>query len=276
MRLLDKMKQTKIFNKKNIFQKYLDIFLTKCSLASKENKEYKANLWAVFLFDISVFVVFMFFFSIYGKLIGNILDWNQYDYFIYFMSLLAIGKSLSFFILRFFARDLITGELNIYLTKPISSYFMLSLKRINGATVLTTPIVYFILLIGIIYGNYSNYFLSFILYIFGLIYYLVFYNFIKSTAFFVKNNDFLIETFNIKLNFSIEEYTPKLFEKSLFRFIAFLLPSAIYGFCLMELLKGRATDFLIYIPYIMISFFIMFFGIILLWHYGLKKYEAFG
>jgi len=92
----------------------------------------------------------------------------------------------------------------------------------------------------------------------------------------MKSNEFLINLFNKQLNFTIEEYTPRLFLETKFKWIAFLLPGSIYGFFTIESLKNNYEILLYFLPYLLLSFSIMTIGIYLLWHYGLKKYEAYG
>jgi hypothetical protein len=91
-----------------------------------------------------------------------------------------------------------------------------------------------------------------------------------------KENGFLIDLLNRKINYAIEEYSPKLFLTSPFELIAFLMPASTYGFFTLEALKGRFELLVIFMPYLIISFLVMLSILILTWSYGLKKYEAYG
>lgn len=270
------MNETNKFRKRNFFEKYSEVFFTKCKLALKENKEYKAQFWSVVLFDLILVCVILIFYTIYGNLINSILNWNLIDFFLLFCFQLLAGKFFWMHNLRFFSQRLLQGELNLYLVRPINSFFISSIKFISGSNILT-GIVLFVITIGTIFTNsYENILLSILIWFLGSIYYLIFVDFLYSFGFFIKESNFLVDLFNYELNFAIESYTPKMFENSLFKYIAFLLPSAIYGFFAVEALKGRFDLLMYFLPYILISFFIMLFGVILMWHYGLKKYEAFG
>ena len=264
------------FRKRNIFQKYSEVFLTKCLIAMKENKEYKAQFWSVLLFDIILVFVILLFFEFYGKLVFEILNWSLLDFFILFCFQLLAGKFYWMHNLRFLSQRILQGELNLYLVRPINTFFLTSIKFISGSNIITGVILLIITIFSVFIGNYQNMIYSFIILILGSIYFLIFIDFLYSFAFFIKDSKFLVEIFNHELNMNIQHYTPKLFERTSFKWIAFLLPSAIYGFFAVEALKNEFTLLLFFLPYIIISFFIMFFGIIVMWHYGLKKYEAFG
>lgn len=270
------MKTDKVFRNRNTIQKYFEVFITKSLISLKENKEYKTQLWSVILFDIMIFLVMIFFYSVFGELVFEFLNWSTYDFLIFFCLNMLAAKVIWMHFLKVFASRLLNGELNLYLVRPINSYFMANSMTINGANIVT-GLAYLLLTILLIYfGNYSYYLLAFLIFILGCIYYLIFHNFIASLAFFMKSSEFLVNLVNRRLNFAIEEYTPKLFYKTPFQWIAFSMPSAFYAFFVMEALNGRFDLLIEFSIYLLGVFIVLFIGLIFEWHYGLKRYEAYG
>lgn len=246
----------------------------KCKLSLKENIEYKVNLYSVLLFDFLTLFVYFIFFSIYSKLIDDIILLSKFDFVLYYCLLLLGGKFVRFFFLRNFKYTLISGNLNIYLTKPVNSFFLSSIIRISGANTFTAPILLGITIILILLADYTNYIISFVILFFGFIYYSVFFNFFQSFAFFLKDNDklfFMIQ----EVNFFSEKYLPRMFENMRFGEIFYLFPSSIFGYFVLMALKGNLI-FFDFISIILITFLIFVFGTYLFWYFGLKKYEAFG
>ncbi len=270
------MNETSIYRNRNIFQKYLEVFFTKCRISLKEIIEYKTQFWSVLFFDVIIFFVMILFLNIYGTLVFEFLNWGTYDFFIFFCLLILAAKFIWMHFLRFFSTRLIQGELNLYLVRPVSSYFMMNCSTINGANIVTGFGFFMLTLILVYFGDYTNYFFSIIIFLFGICYYIIFHNFFASFSFFMKKGEFLVDLFNRRINFAIEEFTPKLFYKTPFQWVAFLMPSAIYGFFTLEALKGNFEIFSEFSLILLISFVIMFVGLLLQWHYGLKRYEAYG
>ena len=270
------MNETNKFRKRNFFQKYSEVFFTKCKIALKENKEYKAQFWSVVLFDLILVFVILLFFEFYGKLVFEILNWSIFDFFLLFCFQLLAGKFYWMHNLRFLSQRILQGELNLYLIRPVNTFFLTSIKFISGSNIITGVILLIVTIFAIFIGNYQNIILAVIILVLGSIYFVIFIDFLYSFAFFIKESMFLVQIFNHQLNMNIQHFTPKLFEMSIFKWVAFLLPSAIYGFFAVQALKNEFTLLLFFLPYLLISFFIMLFGVILMWHYGLKKYEAFG
>lgn len=188
----------------------------------------------------------------------------------------CIGKGVRFFFLEGLSRKLLNGIMNIYLSKPVNPYFFSAIQKFRGANALTYPLLLLIILIMIFSLDYTNYFLGLIMMIFGVAYYMIFFNFFSSISFFIKEDGMITQTFSRDINFFIEDYTPKLFYKMKFYEIIYLFPSSFFGYLTIIVFKGNLLDFNLFLPIVLISFIIMGIGNYLLWHYGLKKYEVYG
>jgi ABC-type uncharacterized transport system permease subunit len=260
------------FVQRSSFRKHLDVLVAKIKIALKENKEYKANLWGVILSDFFVFGSYVVFFFIYNVIVGDILDWDNLDFLVYLMLLFLAGKIMWSFSLIHFGIFLLNGGLNNYLVRPVNSYFMSSLNHLMGATFPTALMMLAGLVVFLSFGSYGDYVLSFFLFFFGVLFYILFVNFFYSVAFFMKRGEFIGNLFNRNVLFVVEDFTPKMFGSVFF----YLLPPAVYGYFVIESLKGNFEIFLFYFYFIMGLVFLLVLGTFLLWHYGLKRYEGFG
>lgn len=265
-----------IFRKRNSILKHVEIFFIKCIISLKENKEYKTQLWFVILFDTILFFMMMIFYIVYGNLVFEFLEWSSYDFMVFFLIQLLTAKVLWLHFLRYFSTRLVRGDLNQVLVKPVNSYFFTNTLQINGANIVTGIVLFFIIVFFLIFGHYNNILLASLIWLIGTIFYIVYYNFFASLAFFMKSSDYILDMANSKLNFVVEEYTPKLFLNSGFRWIAFLLPGSFYGFFTIEALKGRFDLLFKFLPFILLFWTVLTLFLVIAWKIGLKRYEAYG
>ena len=241
--------------------------------AFKQLKEYSVNFWSVFVFDIVLFFVYLLFYSVILGISSEFLPWNFLDFILFYFSISLITKLTYFFRIKYFSSKLINGDLNVWRTKPINTFIAISMQNKDSA--IYTTFLYIFPLGYIFYiGDNSNYFLAFLLLFFSLIYYIFFIAFFQSLAFFIKRNEVFVKTSN-QLHYLNEQFTPKVFEKSLLVFLYFL-PSALFGYFFIEFLNERFEEFFKYNLGIGLSFLFFIFGTYILWKVGLKKYEAFG
>lgn len=103
-----------------------------------------------------------------------------------------------------------------------------------------------------------------------------FVNFLESLAFFLKRNESIVRLFNNEINYLNESFPPKVFEGSVLEKFFFILPSCVYGFFVVEVLRGNLFYVQKWFLPIIISFVVLSLGVYLLWYFGLKKYEAYG
>lgn len=264
-------------NKVKLFgwKRHLDYFLTKIYLSKQKMKEYKIDFYSMLFFDIILLITHMISYFVLGGLIFSILKWNLGDFFLLFCFGLLAWKILWIHTLRHFSSRLLKGDLNIYLIRPMNVYFSTTTEYVNFQN-LISGLGLFLMAISyiLISETYTNYLLGFGVFIFGTLYLIVFNNFLYSFAFFLKKNEFILDIF-MTTDSIVDKYTPKTFESFPVKIIFYLFPMSI-GYFMVETLNGRIIEFYYYLHYLLISFFVMVLGIILMWHYGLKKYEAFG
>ncbi len=264
------------FRKRNTIHKYSEIFFIKIYLSIKAIKEYKTNTALDFFTTITLSASFLIFYFIYQKELVPFLNWEYYDFIIYFFLLLYASLILRFFILTNFKYTLTSGKLNEYIVKPISPLYFTLINGHRPTIILSATIYTIILTILITYGKYSNYLISFTIFLFGYISHTIIMNMILSLAFFIKESGIIYDIYYRNTFFTVEQFTPKLFEQSFLRFFAFLIPAAYYGYFVIESLKGRFNELIYYFPFMLIITIICSITLFTLWHYGLRKYEAFG
>jgi ABC-type uncharacterized transport system permease subunit len=110
----------------------------------------------------------------------------------------------------------------------------------------------------------------------GTISYMIFTNLFMSFSFYFKKIKILYILFFKKIIYLNEKFTPKSFESSPFRNFFYLLPSAFYSYFVIEVLNGRFSVLLYYLPYFLLLNLILFLIFIFVWKQGLKRYEAYG
>jgi len=257
--------------------KVLEFIKMRIILGLKENKEYKANLFSIFLTDIMYLITSIFFYLILQDLIGDeILNWSAFDFMLYGFLVYLSFKFIRMLSFSSLPRFLILGKLNVILTKPITPFLFLSTQGFRGFRFVSISYLFLIILSLIFYNNYSNIFLGILVYFYGLFYLIVLYNFLYSLSFVTKSISWIFNIYT-PITMMTRNYTPKLFTNFSWNLFFNLQPIAICGYYTIEVLKGNFLFFSNnYFLYSLIILFILIFFIYLLWKIGLKKYEAFG
>lgn len=261
---------------KNNLKKYIDIYKEQILIRVKVFLEYKINFWMMNFFDIISLSTYILFYSTLMTLIGDLIQFTITEFILFWFLHLLAWKMLWIHNLREFNYRLLKGEINDHLVRPVNTYFLSSIKLFSGNNFISLfyviPIV-----IGLIF--YNNYELKYIilglgLLIFSWFYFIISFNFIESTAFFIKQNSFIRNPFH-NIDSTLFKYTPKTFENSSFKDIVYLFPVSVQTFLVIYTLKGNTDLLFHYFPYIFLSFVILVFGTIKIWELGLKKYEGF-
>ncbi len=104
---------------------------------------YNLNFWGAFFVDITVFLIQITVFSAIFLQVNNINGWNQYQL-IFFVGTFTIIDSLYmctyFFGVIGIPDKIRTGKLDIYITKPINTLFLVSFENMDfGSILLTIP-----------------------------------------------------------------------------------------------------------------------------------------
>ncbi len=260
--------------KTNIFSVYKIQFI----LALKQLKEYKIDFFMGFLVNVSLTITYLFFYYFFNDLSNGILDWNFYDFILFFFMGFFSSLFLRFFWVRMLVFILKRGKLNTILSKPVNPFFFLVLHEIRGSFIPFTFIL-FIITLSLIFisQDYSNFLFAFLIVLIGFLIQVLFLNVIFSMAFFTKGLvNYLFEIYYRNLNSTVETYTPKFFENTKIVELVYLFPVAFIDYFFIEILKGRTTEVFVYLPNFLFFGLICFIILLIEWHYGLKKYEAFG
>lgn len=245
--------------------------------AWKQNKEYPANIISGTFAEIVATLTYLLFYVILQDLGSEILNWNYYDFVVLYLMASFSSLLLRFFWLRSLRKNLISGDLNILLTKPFNPKSYIFLKSLTGSVIFYTGVYGLATLIFVsINGTYSNHHIALLSFILGFIVQVLFLNVLFSTVFFIKENSFLFNIYYRNIHLVVEMYTPKFFEKSFLFNIVYLFPATFINYFFVEALKGRTESFFIFLPYFIAFGTICLVTLKIQWHYGLKKYEAFG
>lgn len=262
------------FVKQSSFKKHLNLILIKFKLAFKTDLEYKINIWMM-LFETTVLIlIYSLFYSTYNSFTKEIIPWTQTDFILLLFLLITAGQIMWSFSITKFQNYLLNGQLNKSLIRPINPYIDTINMNTRGATMIIFPILASITLIIILTNNYSNHILALINFIIGTIFYIIFFSCIYSLTFFLKTGNTIAETIR-RVGYTSDEFTPKIFETTIFRNFFYLLPSSIAGYFTIEILNNRIELISKFQPIIFLIIIIFIIILYLLWHFGLKKYEGY-
>ena len=199
------------FENRSGLKKYLDIYKERIIISLKESNEYKINFYLMNLFDIFHLITHLLLFYILISQFTEIFDWNLTDFAIYWFLNLISWKVLWLHNLRNFNLTLLKGDLNKDILRPVNTYFLSSIENIFGQNLISLIYVIPIIVFLILKNGYSFTFLNIIYIIFSWFYFMIMFNVINSTAFFMKKNMFIKEIF-FRTESTINRFTPKTFE----------------------------------------------------------------
>ncbi len=255
------------------WRRYVDFFVERMIISKKTNKEYKADFWSMMTFDIVHLLTMMIFYGAVAQLTSSFLGWNRVDFFLFFCINLLMWKNLWLHNLRNFSSRLLRGALNYALMRPLNPYFSMSTRYINWQNFISSIGLLAIVAYVVLINDYSDYFFAFLIFIFGSLYFMAFYNFMSSFEFFFKK----FELFEIlmKVNSSVRQFTPKAFDTLSFKYVFYMVPTGVCTFSVIYILNGHLDEVLVYIPYALGLFLFFILGIVVNWHYGIKNYEGY-
>jgi ABC-type uncharacterized transport system permease subunit len=269
MRRLDKM-EVKPFSKR-----YLDFFLVNLSLMKQHLKEYKVNFYSA----ISVLVFYTsftyFFLFVISNSFGDVIGWSYFDFILYSIYTRIIHQTSGIFTWgKNISHSLLHGEFNQHLVRPLNimpKYFFSNLTSVGFTYFISSLIELSIILI---YFNHSiSFYVIFVLFILSLIEFL-FFEVVESFGFYGKKLDHEIKKF-LRPFYNILHRFPFNYFKAFSLKNIFLLFSSVL---VVLLLFPHEFSFSIIFLWSFILLYLLTLVCILLfnWHYGLKKYEAFG
>lgn len=271
----------KKYENKSNFSHFYQILKISFIITIKKITEYKFNFYNGILTQI-IHTIFP---LIFGKVIinhfGNIINWNFYDYiiFYYFQNLIIVIVGM-FSWDKKINQNIKSGNLNKYLYRPKNQFFNFYTNLNSNVIIYLTFNIIFILPIIIYYTNFNflAIIISYIISIIIIITYLSIIYFIESLNFYLLNISFYIRKPLKELENTFRTYPGNFFQNnSIIKILSLIVPIYLIGIIIVPLYKE--IIFLKIIKSILICILItIIFGILthINWKYGLKKYEAFG
>ena len=265
---------------------YLDFWYESFKISFKQVVEFKSNFYTAVLINITYFLVLIFFSSIFAEVIGDVLGWG-FGEFVLFGYLLNVMFDISGFFWygtgAKLTNQIKTGNINSYLTKS-GNQLLLFLFRSRYNTivfVLFDIILYIPYLIYLSDFIFINVLIGIFILIILIIFSVLFIHFLISFSWlFVELGGFLSDKVFFDLaQDNLRNYPFQIFSKNETLFsILKALPMFYVSILLVPIIAFGDYSGLndINVLFIFILFFVLLFGIIFNWRYGLKNYEAYG
>jgi len=263
------------------FRRNLDYIKENFILVWKVLIEFKSNLYSsLFLQFFYYFNKYLFFYVLFSS-VGDIIGWELIDYLILILIIDLLYSFIEFFNSNGnFSDYLLSGDLNLVTSKPQGIFFKFFFGNLRSSAILFLITSFIALIILFFQINFSlgNLILSIFIFILLVLLHLSISFFISSLAFLSKNLDSQFSNIYWTISNEVSNYPSQFFKNLKFRFIFYIFSGFFVSSLLIPLLRGY--DFFINPFYqlgIILSL-IVFFSLItfLNWHFGLKKYEAFG
>ena len=241
-------------------------------------KEYKTNSIIQILTQIIYFYTYFLFFDILSSVIPQSI-YSKMELLLYliiidmcvtFSGIFDWGKSLK--------NTLVTGHLNLYLTKPKNIFYLYQLSNMNSNALTQHITAWCIILIlhlnTTLLLKVDILFICLILLV--LLYYITIRLFCSSIAFFnYELSEMLYSQFLKSGSSTFKTYPAQFFEHMPFKRILFIFPLYFMGMIAFEYFFFNQFEIkLLILLLILISIFSL--ATLLFWKTGLKKYEAFG
>ena len=256
-------------------RRYISLWISFLSNSITREMEYKANFISGIMVDILYYGVHLFFFEIIYSNVSSLGDFSREDVIIFLIvTFIADSVYMFFFSGENINQLLVSGDLDFYLLRPVSSQFIVSLRYVRPYALIT--FVFLVIMLAIQCSNYSgeidlhNIVLFIISFISGILIWYSFEFIISCGCFWFKNFRMVGWLTNEVLKFSRR---PDSIYSGFVRF-------TLFSFIPMALIASVPTRFLIYdfnykflIIQIIVS--ILFFCLTrFIWMKGLRLYES--
>lgn len=248
---------------------------TKFKISLKIALEYKTNMYAGLIVTTLFTILTTFVLFVINNNFNILTEWTRNEYLVYVTFLQGIG--IFFGTLAFnntLSRKLLSGHINNYLTKPLNIFKQYLMDTLLIETIFIGII--YIILIPIIAPKNLNLLIGLTIAILGGILEVIIMKMMDSFAFFMKSNRplfKLVESGEV----TFRQYPASMFKNNV-KYITYLFPITFFASIPTQITFGKLTgNQIINITIILISL-ITITSIITYtnWHYGLKRYEAFG
>lgn len=264
------------------FRHYWEYFKTNMIIANKRLFEYKVNMLNVLLIHIIQIFTYLVFGYTFVNIYGNVIGWDFRHVLIFILSVTITYQLFAhvFFARKVFRANIVSGKLNLMLIKPGNIILNYILKvEFSVAFFFLNIAIYIIMIFYMFHFNWFNFILSIPLMLFVATSHLAVFFFIESISF------FLLEFGHKMLAFYRDEFSrdffmffpSQLFDNAPIKFILSCFPLYYISTLIVPLIAGDViVDFQSKIIQLIIITIIFSLGVILNWHFGLKKYNAFG
>jgi ABC-type uncharacterized transport system permease subunit len=270
MRLLDKMV-------KEINTRYLDLLKANLFIMFQSMKEYKSNLYSVFLIQIVFVSISYFIMFLIASNFGDVIGWSYLDFIIYTALIKMITQAVGFFIWgNSISASILSGSLNTHLLRPTDIKFQYYFSNLSSSAFIFFIFSVLEVIILLLFFD-SNFQISlfFLLIIFLLfVYQFLFFQVIETLGFYYKQLDQQILKLIYPINSTLSSYPIDFFNKMRFKEILFIIVYSLLALLLFPSTYHYDKNMVLLITLMLIVVFFVIFT--LNWKNGLKKYEAFG
>jgi len=257
--------------------KYIRLYLELIRQSFMKAMAYQANFIIVLISNLAYFVIQLYFMKIIFTEVDTIAGWNKYEMFFYigtFAIIDALWVFGPYFNLTALPDMIRSGSLDGYLLKPVSSQFLVSLRKVDIGSLFSIIAGVGIVVYAVIYGNIKVSLIGIVFYIIAIIHALFveysIYLILLCLAFWMVKVDFADVLHGIICYFSNKP--ADIYRGIIRKIITFVLP---YGF-LMTIASKTAlgkVDKMDYLSAIIISWCFLLLSIIV-WKVSSKRYGS--
>lgn len=261
-------------------KKNIEYFYEWFKIDMKQNWEYKTNMIFSTMITITNTIVTLFVLIVLKNQLGDEFLWGMEEFIFFSLQIFFISVFGGIFSYsKKLKKYLIEGKLNEYLIRPLSTQLQYFFQT-SRTRRFYVAILYFIALVYYVFSlkvNFVKFCIVFILSLVGITAFLVIIFFIDSWAFFVKESYTLLSIYKNTYSF-FRVYPFSFFEDLRYASVLLIFPVTFYGSILTDYLFGYKTinDVVGYLYYIIAIIIVFSIGTYINWHFGLKKYEAYG
>lgn len=262
------------------FKRNIEYVKVNFYLMFKTLKEYKINTFGALIDQIAFLVIFFLFFTVLYVNFGNDIGWSHLDFLLYMMVLdiILVSQGLTYWG-KNLKRDVLDGELIIYLKNPLTPFFSYEFANIStyAGLMLAIDAMIFPILLFVAHIPLYTIALGMILLLLLCGSFIVFKMFLRSTVFIsfaLADVGFELEQ---RLFRTLQTFPSPFFSNSILWNLFLVYPLFFAGSLLVPIFTQKPVPYLeIQIYTLIIVLIVSSIGTYINWKYGLKRYEAYG
>lgn len=262
-------------------KRHLDYIKVNFFLMYKRMLEYKISTIFGFLEQIIFFITQFFFFFVISNHFSEVIGWSLLEFILLGLIIDTIWIIEGLFTWKMgFNLFLKKGNLNLLLTKPMHPFSIYNFSEISNVafTMIIINIIAFIPLFIFSNININNIIIASLIFILIVLFRILFRFSYSAVSFFSYGLNQTLYNIDMEISNDLaRQYPIQFFKETKLKYILNLIPLFFVSILLIPIINGEnVSNF--YLNLILLIFLILIFLIInlVLWHYGLKKYEAFG